>query len=310
MRAWVLAAVTLASTCATTSALAQRDPVLAETLFRQGRAAVESGDLATACAKFAESYRLDPAPGTLLNLADCEEKRGQLAGAWAHFHVLHDTLPPSDDRRAIAQSRADALAARLPRLKITLDAKAPHEARVFRDGEPVDPAALGVAVPIDPGKHVLVVRAPERVDATTKLELAAGDKREVVLDAGAPVPPPVVPPPPPPEHHGLVRQRVIAIVVAGGGVVLAGAGATFGGLALSSQGEADKLCTGGVCTAQRGIDLHETAKTEALVADVLFGTAVVAVAVGAVLWLTAKTPRAASAYVAPSFGGLALGGSF
>ena len=71
------------------SATAQSSPsdasVAAEALFSAGRADVERGDYASACPKFADSQRLDPAPGTLINLADCEEHVGQLARAWQHW---------------------------------------------------------------------------------------------------------------------------------------------------------------------------------------------------------------------------------
>ena len=86
----------------------------AETLFREGRVAAEAGNYTVACPKFEESYKLDPAPGTLLNLADCEENRGQLVKAWQHFRLLHDRLPASDDRKVVAAVRAHALEQRLP----------------------------------------------------------------------------------------------------------------------------------------------------------------------------------------------------
>src|SRR5262245_31877335 len=57
----------------------------AEALFEEGRSALAAGDLDLACARFRESNRLDPAVGTVLNLADCEEKRGKLATAWTLF---------------------------------------------------------------------------------------------------------------------------------------------------------------------------------------------------------------------------------
>ena len=44
-----------------------RDPAAAEALFRAARSAVERGDYRSACPKFEESHRLDPAVGTLFN---------------------------------------------------------------------------------------------------------------------------------------------------------------------------------------------------------------------------------------------------
>src|SRR5450755_3617279 len=72
------------------------DPAAAEALFRDGRAAAQRGDWETACPKLRESQRLDPAAGTLLNLADCEEHRGKVATAWQLFRQVVDSLPAND----------------------------------------------------------------------------------------------------------------------------------------------------------------------------------------------------------------------
>src|SRR5688572_21714651 len=65
-RAGLALVVALASLLEHPAAHAQgaRDPIGAEALFRQGRAAADEGDFQTACAKFAESQRLDPSAGT------------------------------------------------------------------------------------------------------------------------------------------------------------------------------------------------------------------------------------------------------
>ena len=49
------------------------DVARAEALFNAGRALVEGGRYADACAKFAESKRLAPGLGVTLYLADCYE---------------------------------------------------------------------------------------------------------------------------------------------------------------------------------------------------------------------------------------------
>jgi len=76
----------------------------AERLFREGRDAMKAGDPATACARFAASQSLDPAPGTLLNLALCEEKLGQLSLALRHAKEAEKLLPADDDRLPIARA--------------------------------------------------------------------------------------------------------------------------------------------------------------------------------------------------------------
>src|SRR5262245_14317965 len=58
---------------------------LAEMLYRQGRQLMADGKVSEACPKFAESYRLDAATGTLLNLAACHEAEHKLATAWLEY---------------------------------------------------------------------------------------------------------------------------------------------------------------------------------------------------------------------------------
>lgn len=81
----------------------------AESLFREGRDAVKRGDYAVACPKFQESQRLDPAIGTLLNLALCEERWGRISEARLHFREVLASSDLDEQRRAIALEHAAAL---------------------------------------------------------------------------------------------------------------------------------------------------------------------------------------------------------
>ena len=63
------------------------DQTLAETIFQQGKALMASGDYARASPKHDESFRQDPATGTMLALAICQQQQGQLADKATRYRV-------------------------------------------------------------------------------------------------------------------------------------------------------------------------------------------------------------------------------
>src|SRR5689334_2088270 len=83
--------------------------VTAEDLFQQGVALANQGKWAEAATKFEESNRVERAPGTTVNLADCYEHVGKLASAWTLFveaAAAFNRRTPPDERGAKAQGRA------------------------------------------------------------------------------------------------------------------------------------------------------------------------------------------------------------
>src|SRR4051812_10098607 len=122
--------IALALLALTPAALAQtRARAQADALFREGRIAFDKGDYPKACAKFEASQKSDPAVGTLLNLAVCEEKLGRIETARPHLHEVLSQLGPKDDRRAFAKGLLDKVEARFPRLTLTLAAGAAADTR-------------------------------------------------------------------------------------------------------------------------------------------------------------------------------------
>jgi hypothetical protein len=146
----------------TPSAWAQADDeATARALFEEGRRLAESKDYDAACQKFEAAGKLYVSTGVLLNLADCYEKTGRTASAWATFGEaapVAEHVGRADD--AIEAKRRQArLEPRLSRLAIRVLHEEPG-LTIKRDGVEVPPPAWNDATPVDPGPHEV------RADAT------------------------------------------------------------------------------------------------------------------------------------------------
>jgi hypothetical protein len=281
-----------------------QNPAAAEALFEQARAAMAAGSYDIACARFRDSDKLDPAVGTRFNLADCEERRGRVATAWSLFRGVLSELAEDDDRRPIAQRRARALEPRLPYLTMERAAATPAGVRVRIDGIELGEGSFGVALPMDPGTHDLVLMPRDSGDGDGEhrsFALREGEHRNLpIVLAAAPPPASVAEPvaPSEPVIAGSSRQKWIYIA---GGVGAAGVlfGAVTGVVALNKKSTADANCSDElrVCN-QAGVDANESGKTYGTLSGVGLGVGVVGLAAGAYLWLT--SPKAATHAAHPS----------
>lgn len=165
----------------------------AAALFQRGLDDMLAGHYETACPAIAESQRLDPRPGTLFTLAECEAKSGKLASALAHYEdylALVDRLPPrqralQQERVRLSEAARGDLRPQVPRLLLRLSPGAPSGTSVKVDGLELGTAALGVPLPVDPGEHVVVTRAPGRGPSIRKIAVAVAEHREEVLQIAA-----------------------------------------------------------------------------------------------------------------------------
>lgn len=149
----------------------------AEALFDAGKHLLDAGKFAEACPKLAESQRLDPAPGTLLNLADCYEKAGLTASAWATWLEAAAAAKNSGQtkREELARQRATALKSRL--VSITIHVPEPSRVtglEITRDGSGVGLPMWSTAVPVDPGTHTVIAKAPGRRGWQTTVTVVDG----------------------------------------------------------------------------------------------------------------------------------------
>ncbi len=160
------------------------DVAKADTLFKEGRALMKSGNFETACPKLEESYRLDPAAGTGINLGDCFEKQGKVASALLAYQAARALLKPGDPRIGPVEKEIAALNKRTPRLTIKLAPGAPEGTTVTRDGREVEASKLGVPVAVNPGKFKVVVSAPGRDASVFRVSLVEGKNRELEVGPG------------------------------------------------------------------------------------------------------------------------------
>jgi hypothetical protein len=171
-RGSVIALLTLLPAVA--GAQTETKTAVADALYRQARDLMAAGDYARACPKFAESQRLDPATGTLLNLAACHEKQGRLATAWLEYSdaVFAARRDGREDRVAYAEERARALEPKLSRLTLLLAADADEpNLEIELDGASVGRAVIGAPTPVDPGSHTVRATAPGKKAWSQTLQL-------------------------------------------------------------------------------------------------------------------------------------------
>ena len=164
------------------------DKAAAEALYQLAQRLMGEGKYAEACPKLDASNKLDPGVGTLLFLGDCQEKLGKLASAWATFHQAMDLARSrgEPDRAAVAELRATALQPRLSFVVIKVDSKNDMEGfELRRDGLLIAGGSWGVPLPSDSGRFELVARAPGYDAWSTTLNVPAEASETVTVKVPA-----------------------------------------------------------------------------------------------------------------------------
>jgi hypothetical protein len=234
------------------------DKASADALFDEAKRLMEAKRFAEACPKLADSQRLDPAVGTLLNLALCYRQNGQTASAWATYReaAAQARTQGQADREELARSEAAALEKELTRLVIEVspEARAVSGLEIKRDGAVVPPGLWGIPAPVDPGVRSIDVSAPGKkplhleaatqgVGGTAKVVIPLLDDAPVAAGP-APTPAPLAPEASPPattreSGGGGTVQLVSGLVLGGAGAAAIATGTIFGLLSVAHNKAAD-----------------------------------------------------------------------
>jgi hypothetical protein len=275
----------------------------ADAFFQEGVKLLEAGRTHEACVLFEQSLRLDPAPGTLQNLAICHEEEGRTATAHAEFEELARQAAADGQkaREALGRQRAAALARRLSQVEFRFAADA-NVAEIGVDDARLDRAAWKTPLALDPGPHTLTFGAPGKRAVARSITVSSAPGTTPVdvpqlEDAGTPP----------------VPLRTLGLVVGGAGIAGIALGSVFGGLTFSKKAESDAHCMGKFCDDQ-GVAAMSTAYRYATASTALFVLGLAATGTGTFLFVWGGRPPSAGLRVSPqvsaSAAGLRFDGAF
>ena len=322
-----LCVLSLLGPLAVSSTAVAEDVSAADALFNRGVTEMKAGNYKKGCPLIAESLRVDPQPGTLFALSQCEVKWGRVATAVVRldeYLQIYDRLTPDQkaqqiNRFQVAKEQRVKLTLDVPELALSLPPGAPAGTVVRRDDAVVASAALGLGLPVDPGEHVVSTQAPGGAIWEQRITIAVGENKALVLEVKtAPVvearpttATPIVTPepakqaaPPIEAEAGPSGRRVAAYVVGGVGVAGLVLGGVMGGLALGKKAIIDDNCGPGadpknpsdaLACQPAGLTAAKDVKPLGLVSTIGFAVGLVGVGTAVVLILTEqKTAKPAT----------------
>jgi hypothetical protein len=268
------------------------DEAAATELFNAGRDLMKAGQYETACPKLAESARLKPTVGALAKLAECEEHQKRLVSAYARWQqALNLARATGDDRAEDVQRELGRLDGVVPKLRITAAAALPAGTKIGVDDVELGVGGLGVRLPLEPGRHAVLVAAPSKKPWSASVDTAAdGATTLVTIPALEDAPTSAATLPvlvsangrSPGDQGGSGMWRTVGLIVAGAGVGAVAAGGALGIDAMRRRDEA--RCPGNVCADADSASTLRGAKTSADWATALFVGGAVLVAGGLTAW--------------------------
>lgn len=274
----------------------------ARQLFNEGKDLEKTGQWAEALSRFKKVAEVKMTPQVRFHIALCEENLGRMVNAINGYEVAageaRQVGAAANDVAANAPQRAEALRARVPKLRIVVTGTTTRS-RVLLDRAPVAAGLLDTDIPVDPGTHQVEVETDGKPNARKEVTLAEKASERVELSVVEPELPaaaaaapaaPTAPAAPPPDKQGLFHFPPPVPAIIAGGIGLAGfaAAGIFFGLRQQTIAEVRDSCTDP--SRDRGCDpdtrdIAERGETWNLLTDVFLGVGGAGLVAGGVLWL-------------------------
>jgi hypothetical protein len=302
-------ALVVAVVVASATAHAEDAVTRADLLFKDGRRAAERGDYAQACKLFDQSFSLDPAVGTLVNLGDCAEHLGDLERAYGYYQTAEARMAEGDDRLPRVKSRLENIDEHAAKVALRLDTSAPASTVITVDG--LAAATHERPIHLAAGAHVILVTAVNHRGTRYAIQVTEGEIRAVEVSPGPELDAVL----PTAGGAGATRTRPSWMKPTGIAVLGVGLGTVWlaslaGIVAIDRRDVQNANCTPSGCNAM-GVDAASTGNAWAAASTATFIVGGALLAAGIVLltlgW-SKHTAHTATVAVLPK--GLSVAGSF
>jgi hypothetical protein len=268
----------------------------ADRLFQDGLENMRAGKYDVACPHLAESYRIDPSPGALFTLAECEAGWHQLASALTDYQSFVSALTSMpaerrqtfEERRRIAAGQISVLNVSAPEVIIDVAPNHAPNLVVKFQGVVVPEASYGVGRRVDPGSYAVVAEVDGQPVWQRDITVEADSRAKIQVQpthSGAT----------PPTGDKTADSSHRTWLYVSGGVALAGVatGLVAGALAYGHKSSIDSNCPNLECNAT-GRSAVNVARAEARVSSVGFTLGIAGAAAAVLLLTLAPHPNQAS----------------
>jgi hypothetical protein len=317
----VLIATGLALGLCASPAFAQSDAenrATARALGQQGQDAYDAKDFKKAEDLFRRAEGLYHAPTLLLGLARTQAAGGKFVEAWEGYNriILEGVTSTPAFAKALEDAKKEIGTIDARRSQVVITVSGPDAPHVTLDEAPIKSEALGVALFLNPGTHVVKVTADGFNPGLRSFTVGEGKTENVALTLEHGSGPATGPATAGPSSGTATGQTsgtadmssgspnhvpaFIGFGVGGAGLIL---GAVTGGLAIGKHSTLKGECPGGVCTtptSQSDLSSYHTMGTLSTVGFIVGG---VGVATGVMLWVFApKSAAPATGWITPYVG--------